>query len=357
MSDDRGPTAAPHDPIIAAPAGQPWPGPLGNPHLTSVQRQYLAEDRVLAIDAQLDPDDDSLQARQVRATAADIREHRELAHRQPTSPAGDRMPVPPGLVGVARREWVRRIDLPTAERAAHLAETIWQHGYPAVFGSVYTAAAFQIAAAATNALIANPHARATLQPLVEAASDAVARYAPGQPSPPLPTDDRTVAAVQDAAAHPGRAAPPHWRHLLDAAWTGTRNAATLAGAMTATTDVLVGWRARGGHRHVVGVRIGGRTARAWVNDLIATAGRDAVAPLTAPGGQPAAAGRSVVAGAGNPPAAGSAAPSARPLTAAQLARQDQPPPEGSPAPTRQRPDTRPRQRHSITNSTRHGRSR
>lgn len=43
------------------------------------RRQREAEDQILAGAARLDPNDDSLEARQVRATAESIRDHREAA--------------------------------------------------------------------------------------------------------------------------------------------------------------------------------------------------------------------------------------------------------------------------------------
>jgi hypothetical protein len=342
MADKPDPSTVASNAVVDAPAGKSWPGPLGSAHLTARQRQRLAEDRVLAAADLLDPADERPEARRLRATATSIRDEREHApHRpDPVEPT----PVPRAMLGAAERRWQSLDDLPLDDRAARLAELVWQVGHPAAFGSAYTSVAAHVHAAATRAVIANPHAWATLQPLVAAAGAAIGRYAPGEPSAP-PTGERAVTAAQHAAVEPDTRPP--WRRIVDAAWAATRTAGTHAGALTAAADVLSGWRARGGHVAGVRIRIDGRKARDWVADLIAATGRDIVTPVTTAHVAPAA--TAMV-------SADPAAPRPHLLTAPQLARQDQPP-DATSAVLRQRAATPDRQRRATGESTSRGRNR
>ncbi len=181
-------------------------------------------------------------------------------------------------VAVAQREWNRLAGMPVAARAALVADTVWNREYPATYRTAYTAAAARVAAAATEAAASNPTAWIALHQLAAASGDALSRLAPDHPAPP-PASHGTIAAAQFTAAGPGR--QPPWQRVADVAAAGSRTAGTLAGALTATGDVLAGWRARSGHLLADGITVGAKPAGIWVADLLAAVNREIAAPVAA----------------------------------------------------------------------------
>jgi hypothetical protein len=232
-----------------------------------------------------------------------------------------------------QREWRRLEAVPLQARAELVADRGWQSGYSSGYPTAYTATAVRIAAAATDAAVANPRAWLTLQPLAVAASDAVARFRPGEQFAP-PADRRTVAsarAAAQAAIGAGRQPAPA---VADVARSAGHTAGALAGTLTAATDVLIGWRARGGEALAGELTINGQPGRAWVADLLASTNRDTAAPFAPP----------------------RSAPSVGRLTAAQLARQDQTPDAAATSTTVPAAGAG-RHRASATGAARHRRSR
>jgi len=200
------------------------------------------------------------------------------------NPAGLRLveaargdPTDPGQVvtldatAVARREWNRLAALPAGARAALVADTVWNREYPPAFRSAYTTAASRIAVEATEATAANPGAWTTLHQLAAAAGDAISRLDPDHPLPP-PADHRTVSAARAAAGTPGQ--PPPWQRVADTATAGSRTAGTQTGTLTATADILAGWRDRSGPALAEGITVDGQPARAWIADHLAQVNRD-----------------------------------------------------------------------------------
>lgn len=214
----------------------------------------------------------------------------------------------------ARWEWQRLAERTFAERVALVADTVWQRGYTLSYVGAYTAVAEQVGDAATNAAITNPTAGATLHRLVAVADDAAAQVNGQQVFAP-PADSRTRAAAQVGAGLDG--GPQPWKPVAEQAWAGGVRAGAIAGALNAATDIIIGWRARGGDHLPTDVRVDAQPMRAWVADLLAGINRDTVT---------AAAGRR---------------PAAAP-TAAQLASQDQAPGvNAAPAPRNRREPTTP----------------
>lgn len=208
--------------------------------------------------------------------------------------------APQAVIDAARDAWPRleqRVSIDA--RVALVADTAWQSGYADSYRSAYTTTAAHIADSAATASTRNPHAWLTLHELGVAAGDAITQLNPDGHLIP-PADQRTITAAR-MAAH--TAAPEPAVAVAETAWTAGRTAGTVAGTITATSDILVGWRARGGHTLAGALPINGQPGRAWVADLLATANRDTTAPL----------------------ASHQAAPGVGGLTAAQLARQDQAP--------------------------------
>lgn len=246
-----------HHPLADAPSA----GPGTHVHTTTV----WATDRADAAD-------------QVGTALADAR---PTAQRTGPAPArGDPDNVVPLADAVAQREWERLAGLPAAARAALVADTVWQRTYLPAYQGAYTAAASRIAAAATQAANTNPDAWLTLHHLTAAAGHAISRITPGHPDPP-PADHQTVIAAQTAASSGGP--QPPWQRIAATAAAGSHTAATLAGALTAATDVLTGWRGRSGHLTAEGVTVDGTPAHTWVTQLLAAvnrhaAGQVAVAP-------------------------------------------------------------------------------
>jgi len=181
---------------------------------------------------------------------------------------------------VAQRQWERLAGMPAPARALLVADTVWSRVYPPAYRAAYTAAASRIAAAATEAAASNPGGWLTLHQLTASAGEAIIRLAPGYPDAP-PADQRTVAAAQAAVTAPGQQTP--WRRIAEVAATSSRTAGMQAGSLTATADILAGWRGRSGHAMADGITVDSKPARAWVNELLAavnreTAGRVAVVP-------------------------------------------------------------------------------
>jgi hypothetical protein len=298
MTDDLKPQVpAPTNTTTDRTADQPWPGPLGNPDLTEEVRQRLAEDRVLAVEARLDPGDHSLPARHIRETAGSIRDHRDAAKRRhewqardpaatergvADSPADGRLRVllPRSIVYAVRREWQLLDKLPSTARAARIADMVWQRGYRASYQSAYSAAASRIAVASAEAAVANPSAWAALHQLAVAAGEPIARMTADQPEAP-PIDRRTAAATRAVAEFSDQ--QPAWRRIAERTWVRSWTAGTVAGTVTATADILVGWRARGGDGMAEDVLVNGRPARRWIADLLAAVNRDITAPHAAVG--------------------------------------------------------------------------
>lgn len=190
-----------------------------------------------------------------------------------------------GTTDVAlQRMWNRLAGMPADARAALIADTVWNREYPPAYHEAYITAATQIATAATEAAAANPGAWLALYPLAVAAGEAVSRLTPDQVPVP-PADQRTVAAAHAAAEKPG----PHrrWRRIADLATVGGRTAATLAGSLTATGDVLTGWRARGGRAMAEHATVYGTPAHTWVAELLASVNRDTAARVADPTATPA----------------------------------------------------------------------
>jgi hypothetical protein len=185
----------------------------------------------------------------------------------------------------AQREWSRIAGMPVATRAELVADTVWTREYPAAYRTTYTTAASRIAAAATEAAAANPGAWPTLHQLAAAAGDAISGLAPGHPAAP-PADQHAVAAARTAAAAPGRLPP--WQRVAELAADRARTAGALDGIVTATADILAGWRGRSGHAMAEDVVVQGRPAREWVAALLATVSRDTAAPVTVAAGRTAA---------------------------------------------------------------------
>jgi hypothetical protein len=213
----------------------------------------------------------------------------------------------------AEREWRRLADLPTADRVALVADTVWGHAYPPAYRAAYIDAASQIGDRATQAANNNPGARQPLLLLYVAVVDAISQLNPGQPFTP-PADHNTVAVTRAAADTPGR--QPAWQRVADAAWVRGQTAGILHGTLTAATDVMTGWRAHGGDELAETVSIDGRPGRHWVATLLSTVNQAAAAPRSRNTGIGAA------------------------RTAAQLAREDQAP--GVPAIPAALPAGRPR---------------
>lgn len=189
---------------------------------------------------------------------------------RPVQPAGD------DLEPSVEQEWHRLADRSAAERIKLVADDVWRRWYRPTYHSAYTAAASQIAAAATDAAVANPTAWTTLHQLAAAAGQAISAQHPEALLVP-PADHRTLAAAESAAAAPNSAA---WQSVAAMAWTGSRAAATIAGTEHACADVLAGWRRRGGLATAEGTAVDGQPARAWIGDLLATLNRDAATDTT-----------------------------------------------------------------------------
>jgi hypothetical protein len=210
-------------------------------------------------------------------------------------PADDANDTTPSV----RDEWHRLADRSAAERIRLIADDVWRRWYPPAYHHAYVTAAGRIAAAATDAAVANPRAWMTLHQLAAAAGDAINQQRPEHVLVP-PADLRTVAAAKSAATS-ANASP--WQAVAAAARVGGRRAATLAGTAHASVDVLSGWRRRGGQTLAEGVTVADQPACAWVGKLLTAISRDAAAPAPrtaaqlahedqAPGTQPWTAGRS-----------------------------------------------------------------
>ncbi len=196
----------------------------------------------------------------------------------------------------ARWQWQRLAGRPVGDRIALVADQVWQQGYALAYRDAYATVAQRVAEQATRAAPDNRAARPTLSRLAAAAL-AVGDRADGGPPAAPPTDQRTLAAAT-AAAGGDRHQP--WKPLAYTAWNGALPAGTIAGTLAAATDIVIDWRARRGHATATDVTVHDRPATAWVADLLAAVNRDTVNT-----------------GPGRPDGAG------HPVTAAQLARQDQ----------------------------------
>ncbi|MEN3308874.1 MAG: hypothetical protein V7603_5076 [Micromonosporaceae bacterium] len=210
-----------------------------------------------------------------------------------------------------RREWMRLADSSAATRITLVVDLVWQREYPAAYHAAYAGVASQITQEVARAAVANPHAWMTLHHLTGAAIDALTRRDTHTFLAP-PADRRTLTAGRRAAEQSGQ--PEPWTAVAQAALAGTVTAARIAGALTAATDVVTGWRTRGGDRLAADALVDGQPARAWVADLLAGINRDTIL------------------------AARPAAPAA--TTAAGLARQDTAAPAAGPAAATGRRDSR-----------------
>jgi hypothetical protein len=175
------------------------------------------------------------------------------------------------LSALARQEWNRLAGMPSAARAALVADTVWNREYGPAYRTAYATAASRIAAAATQAAAANPNAWLTLHQLAAAAGEAISRLEPQHPAAP-PADRRTVTDAQVHFLEPDQ--QPSWRRVATIAAAGARRAGTQAGTLTAATDILTGWRGRSGHALAEGGVVHGKPVRAWVGELLATVNRE-----------------------------------------------------------------------------------
>ncbi len=201
----------------------------------------------------------------------------------------------------ARWEWQRLADRAAADRTALVTDQVWQQGYALAYRDAYGTVAQRVAEQATRAAGEHPEARPTLTRLAAAALAAANAAPSGQPPTP-PADARTLAAAT-ARADTNRQQP--WKPVAHTAWEGSLSAGTIAGTLAAATDIVIDWRARGGHRAAGDATVHGRPATAWIADLLASVNHATVTT-------------------------GPARPGTAP-TAAQLARQDQA--AGAAAPT------------------------
>ena len=186
-----------------------------------------------------------------------------------------------GLVAAA--EWTRlgaRSDLSAVDRVTLISDLVWNMGYELGYRTAYAAVRTDVAGRAAASIQGDRDAelgvRRCLRRLIEA-TDPVGHdrplFVPPTPAP-------TLAAAVAAADEPGLVTPCQAAARL--AWDGALRAGVLTGTVTAATDTLTGWRARGGAAGLERVRIAGKPAVEWVGDLLAQVNRDVAARWVTP---------------------------------------------------------------------------
>jgi hypothetical protein len=174
----------------------------------------------------------------------------------------------------ARWDWLRLADQPLHARVTLVADQVWQSAHTIGYQSGYRTVTGQVAAAAEAAAPVGAAARLTLDQLAAAARHAT-KHSDARPHLPPPADRATLRTAQRIAADTCRSGQPQpWVPVADAVWAAGTRAGVLAGALTAATDVLISWRARGGNANTDRATIEHRPARTWVADLLAGINRD-----------------------------------------------------------------------------------